>query len=125
MMNKTVMMIASIALAGSMFSLPASAISEAYRARLEKSGCTQVSDANGTCNTHHSKKQNQHSQSQAERRTGPADPQASRKVARDIDSIIAGKYQGQPVNYIHATGWHPLNKQRNTAKNLDLLQNLI
>lgn len=111
MMNKTLMMVATVGLVGGMFSLPASAISEAYRAQLEKSGCTQVSEANGTCNTHLTKKQNQHAQSQADRRTGPADPKAAREVARDIDSNIAGKYQGQAVDYMHATGWRPLNEE--------------
>ncbi|SNY70019.1 hypothetical protein [Enterobacter sp. CC120223-11] len=111
MMNKTLMMLATTALVGGMFSLPASAISEAYRAQLEKSGCTQVSDANGTCNTHHSKKQNQHAQSQADHRNGPAEPQAAREVARIMDSHIAGKNQGQAVDYMHTGGWRPLNEE--------------
>lgn len=108
-MKKTLMMIAAAAIAGSFFSLPASAISQAYRAQLEESGCTQVSEANGTCNIKHSKKQNE--QSQASQRHGAADSQASGEVARDIDTHIAGKYQGQAVDYMHAEGWQPLNEE--------------
>ncbi|WP_333010354.1 hypothetical protein [Kluyvera sichuanensis] len=38
---------------------PAYAISAHYRAQLEKSGCTQVTDGNGTCDIHKTKAQNQ------------------------------------------------------------------
>lgn len=110
------MMIAIATLAGGMFSQSASAISEAYRAQLEKSGCTQVSEANGSCNPAHSRKQNQHAQSQADRRSGAADPQAAREVARDIDSNIAGKYQGQAVDYMRATGWQSINAEQTRWK---------
>lgn len=115
-MNKKLMIIATMALAGGMFSQSASAISEAYRAQLEKSGCTQVSEANGTCNPAHSRKQNQHTQSEADRRSGPAEPQAAREVAREIDSNIAGKYQGQAVDYMRATGWQPMNEEQTRWK---------
>lgn len=101
---------------GAMFSQSAFAISEAYRAQLEKSGCTQVSEANGTCNTKHTRKQNQLAQSQADRRNGPAEPVAAREVAREVDSNIAGKYQGQAVDYMRATGWHPLNEEQTRWK---------
>ncbi|AXF58497.1 hypothetical protein DVA43_02460 [Leclercia sp. W6] len=37
---------------------PAHAISASYRAQLEKSGCTQVTDSNGTCDIHKTKAQN-------------------------------------------------------------------
>ncbi|MFJ3456375.1 hypothetical protein ACIPMZ_05325 [Scandinavium goeteborgense] len=59
MMNKKMMMIATTLVVGGMFSFPASAISQAYRAQLEKSGCTQVSEANGTCRPELTRKQNQ------------------------------------------------------------------
>ncbi|MGL4727071.1 MAG: hypothetical protein ACRCWW_21605 [Scandinavium sp.] len=115
-MNKKLMIIATMAVAGGMFSQSAFAISEAYRAQLEKSGCTQVSEANGTCNPAHSGKQNQHAQSEADRRSGVAEPQAAREVARDIDSNIAGKYQGQAVDYMRATGWQPMNEEQTRWK---------
>ncbi len=38
---------------------PAHAISRAYRAQLERSGCTQMSDAAGTCDIRKTKAQNQ------------------------------------------------------------------
>jgi len=37
---------------------PAHAINEKYRAQLERSGCTQVTEADGTCDIHKTKAQN-------------------------------------------------------------------
>lgn len=71
-MNKKVMMLATVVLAGSLFSVSASAISEAYRAQLEKSGCTQVSEANGTCNPKHTRQQNERAQTELKRKADPA-----------------------------------------------------
>lgn len=38
--------------------IPAHAISAKYRAKLERSGCTQITDANGSCDVNKTKKQN-------------------------------------------------------------------
>lgn len=51
MMKKVIM---AVMLSGLMIS-NAFAISESYRAKLEKSGCTQVTEANGTCDINKSK----------------------------------------------------------------------
>lgn len=40
------------------YSIPAHAISAKYRAKLERSGCTQQTDANGSCDVNKTKKQN-------------------------------------------------------------------
>jgi len=54
MMKKVIM---AVMLSGLMIS-NAFAISESYRAKLEKSGCTQVTEANGTCDINKSKATN-------------------------------------------------------------------
>jgi hypothetical protein len=81
MMNKKVMMLATVVMAGSLFSVSAFAISEAYRAQLEKSGCTQVSEANGTCNPKHSRQQNKHPQA---RFKGDADSRTTSGLTRKV-----------------------------------------
>ncbi len=112
-MNKKIMMVATTLVVGGIFSFPASAISEAWRAQLEKSGCTQVSEANGTCNPMLTYKQNQHAQAQ---NGVKGDAQETRDLARSIDSDIAGKYQGQAVDYMRVTGWKPLNEEQTRWK---------
>ncbi|WP_318378300.1 hypothetical protein [Enterobacter sp.] len=54
MMKKVIM---AVMLSGLMIS-NAFAISESYRAKLKKSGCTQVTEANGTCDINKSKAAN-------------------------------------------------------------------
>lgn len=105
-----------VAVTGGIFSQSASAISEAYRAQLEHSGCTQVSEADGTCHPKHNSKQNAQPSSQASRRSGAADPSAGQDVAREIDANIAGKYQGQAVDYMNATGWQTMNEEQTRWK---------
>ncbi len=112
-MNKKIMMVATTLMVGGIFSFPASAISEAYRAQLEKSGCTQVSESNGTCDPTLTHKQNQHAQAQNGVKD---DSQENRDLARSIDSDIAGKYQGQAVDYMRVTGWKPLNEEQTRWK---------
>lgn len=92
---------------GGLYFHSAFAISESYRAQLESSGCTQVSEANGTCNPHHSKQQNA---AQANRHH-QANPDAAADVARTIDRHIAGKYQGEAVDYMESQGWQSQNEE--------------
>lgn len=92
--------IVMMALVGGIFSQPVFAISEAYRAQLEQSGCTQVDEANGTCNvgrTQHHQHGNQDTKRELEHR---------------LDSAIAGSYQGQAVDYMQQAGWHSINEER-------------
>lgn len=56
MMKKKIL--ATLALAA-ITAAPAHAISEKYRQQLIRSGCTQVTEANGTCDIHKTKAQNQ------------------------------------------------------------------
>ncbi|GDX06307.1 hypothetical protein RHD99_12420 [Buttiauxella selenatireducens] len=58
MMKKIILALLTTALVAGTVS-PAFAISASYRAKLEHSGCTQVSEADGSCNVNKSKAQNQ------------------------------------------------------------------
>ncbi|MBJ3590945.1 hypothetical protein JGC56_07265 [Salmonella enterica subsp. enterica serovar Saintpaul] len=100
---------ALILLMGGLYFHNALAISESYRAQLQKSGCTQVSEANGTCNIHPTQRQNA---AQASRHHGQAEPEAAADVARTLDRHIAGKYQGEAVDYMEALGWESQNEER-------------
>lgn len=54
-MKKTVMIALALA---TLTALPAHAISAKYRVKLERSGCTQVTESNGTCDINKTKAQN-------------------------------------------------------------------
>lgn len=95
---------------GCVFSHPALAISEAYRAQLEKSGCTQVSEANGTCDIHQAS-QHTADHSEASHRHGQADSEAAREVAGELTSHLVGKFQGQAVDYMKGEGWKTMNDE--------------
>lgn len=58
MMKKIILALTATALLAASVS-PAFAISASYRAKLERSGCTQVSEADGSCNINKTKAQNQ------------------------------------------------------------------
>lgn len=88
-----------LAVVGGIFSQPVFAISEAYRAQLEQSGCTQVDEANGTCHVGHTRHHHR-------------DDESTGNIAREIDSNIAGKYQGEAVDYMEDAGWHSTNGER-------------
>ncbi|KAA1046996.1 hypothetical protein [Pseudocitrobacter sp. 73] len=88
------------ALLAALFCQPALAISEAYRAQLERSGCTQVSEANGTCDVNASHHHNHKVKLSAN------------DVAYQLDSHIAGKYEGQAVDYMQTQGWQPANDEQ-------------
>lgn len=98
-----------IAMVSGLFCQPVFAISEAYRAQLERSGCTQVEDANGTCNV----KQNVHHDAAPKKTT--ADKQHA--MERNLDSHIAGRYQGQAVDYMEKAGWKSVNAERTRWRN--------
>ncbi|QLY61073.1 hypothetical protein HV211_11500 [Citrobacter freundii] len=72
----------------------ANAISASYRSQLEKSGCTQVTDGNGTCDIHKSKRENmKHHHAEL----APAE--------RTIDQAVAGKKLSEVVPLLVANGW--------------------
>ena len=89
---------------GGLFSQPVFAISEAYRAQLEQSGCTQVEDANGTCSVKHHRQHSSHSQQ--------TEPDRLHAMERNLDTHIAGRYQGQAVDYMEQAGWQSVNVER-------------
>ncbi|MCD1125151.1 hypothetical protein LPW36_03765 [Jinshanibacter sp. LJY008] len=91
-----------------MTSYNAFAISEAYRKQLDASGCTQVSEASGACNFHHSKSQNQ---SEANKNSGTALSGPAVETARELDKKISGKYLGQAVDAMTADGWSRSNQE--------------
>ncbi|WMY75123.1 hypothetical protein RHD99_03850 [Buttiauxella selenatireducens] len=114
MKRKNITLVLTLCMSGLYFH-NAFAISDAYRAQLENSGCTQVSEANGTCN---SEDTNQYDTSDDSSETRHhhhhhrADSDAADDVARGIDRHIAGKYQGQAVDYMEDQGWESLNDER-------------
>ena len=56
--NKITFAVAAILFLSPVFISKAHAISAGYRAQLERSGCTQVTESNGTCDIHKTKAQN-------------------------------------------------------------------
>lgn len=111
MMKKTIAMaiLAATTLAG-FTTLPAHAISEAYRAQLERSGCTQLTDGNG-CDIHKSKAQNQAAaQPQASQRHGKADPKAARAVQAEILPQVRDKDLAQAIKVMAQQGWTRVGK---------------
>ena len=87
----------------------AHAISEAYRKQLEASGCTQVSDANGTCQLHQSRPQPDNAQ--ASQRSGPALPGPAAEVATSLNKLVTGKSQDQAMYIMQRQGWERANNQ--------------
>lgn len=85
-----------IALVCSFAVMPAHAINAHYRAQLERSGCTQVSDSDGTCDIHKTKAQNAKATS------------GSNTFTADADHVL-----NQPIStsaeYLLAKGWKPNN----------------
>lgn len=74
-------------------SLPSHAISHAYRAKLERSGCTEVTSNNGTCDINKTKAQNLHKQVQSL----PA-------IAADVESLV-DEPVSEAVDHLIAEGW--------------------
>lgn len=93
-----------------LFSQSVFAISEAYREQLEESGCTQVTEASGECQPGHSR-HHHHYESEANRRSVSSHEQATRDIAYNLESHIAGKYQGEAVDYMEDHGWHAANEE--------------
>ncbi|XXD10329.1 hypothetical protein ACMYSN_05850 [Klebsiella sp. R445] len=81
--------------AGSLFQ-PVFAISEAYRAQLERSGCTQVSEANGTCHVGHA----YHQYQDADNHKHNARREVAEDIVHDLDVNITGMYQQQAVDFM-------------------------
>ena len=75
------------------------AISQSYRAQLERSGCTQVTDDNG-CDIHKSRAENERNERRLQQRHGNSLDQLS----SEIDTIIGADY-GDAVNYLYEHGW--------------------
>lgn len=109
MKNSSLLLVACVT---GLLAQPAFAISQAYRDQLERSGCTQVSEANGECDSSRPKYHRDDAESDATDSDEAAYLQSVRKVARDLNSHIAGKYQGQAVDYMARKGWHHANEER-------------
>lgn len=91
---------------------PVFAISEAYRAQLENSGCTQASEASGTCDSNQAYRQHTSQGLQRESRNALTKRDAAKKIAHDLDTRLAGMYQGQAVDLMQEEGWHSANAER-------------
>ncbi|MBJ3813906.1 hypothetical protein F9C28_02900 [Shimwellia pseudoproteus] len=107
-MNRIMIITTGAVLLASSFN--ASAISEAYRKQLARSGCTQLTDGNG-CDSHKTRAEN----FPPKNSTAPATPAATAMsgpaagVAHDLDKKVVGKYQGQAVDAMITDGWKRLN----------------
>lgn len=109
---------------GSLYLHNAFAISEAYRAQLENSGCTQVSEANGTCNPNNSDQYEGDEDSSEEyhhHHHHRVNSDSADDIANNIDRHISGKYQGQAVDYMDAHGWESLNDERTRWRKADFI----
>lgn len=105
---------------GGLYLHNAFAISKAYRAQLEHSGCTQVSEANGTCNPGNSVL-NVSNEDYSHSRHHHANQYNADEIAKNIDRHIAGKYQGQAVDYMDEQGWESLNDEHTRWKKSDFI----
>ncbi|MDX6022182.1 hypothetical protein SIL08_18055 [Scandinavium sp. V105_16] len=114
-MMKKLMMIASVVAACGLFSVPASAISEAYRAQLEKSGCTQISEADGTCDPTHVKK---HAHNTHDDKATP------QNASRDLHDHLVGKTLSQAIGHMHNSHWNPLNEEETRWGKSDMIAEL-
>lgn len=92
-MKKLVMVCLCLSVAGSAY-----AITPAYRAQLERSGCTQITDGNG-CDIHKSKAENHATKA---RKTSHAEYVAATKT---IDQAVAGKPLSEIVPLPGNAGW--------------------
>lgn len=73
------------------------AISEGYRKQLEYSGCTQISDADGSCDIHKSKRENQ--------RIHHQDAAPAGDMAHKLANAVAGKSLHQAGAVMAKSGW--------------------
>lgn len=78
----------------------ANAISASYRAQLESSGCTQVTDGHG-CDSHKTKAQNSAAEHSAEKHKYSLD-----EISSEVDTVINTEY-GEGANYLLDKGWRP------------------
>lgn len=108
---KYFILVAGMVSVAGIFSQPAFAISQAYREQLARSGCTQVSEANGDCDVSLSRSRKYGAESEETERNETAYLQSVREVARELNSHVAGKYQGQAVDYMARKGWHHINEE--------------
>lgn len=75
---------------------PAHAISAKYRQQLERSGCTEMSDADGSCDIHKTKAQNTKASS------------GSKGLAAEADHVM-NKPISDSAEYLLSKGWKPNN----------------
>lgn len=80
--------LALIALVCSFAVMPAHAINAHYRAQLERSGCTQVSDGDGTCDIHKTKAQNAKAKSGSNAFTADADHVLNQPISTSAEYLL-------------------------------------
>lgn len=105
-MKKVIM--AGLIAAASFASLNANAISHEYRARLADSGCTQVDEANGTCNTGASAQQRAHDKSectQIREANGECEASPRHRGGSYGAPNIVNKFRGEAVDTMSEAGW--------------------
>lgn len=96
MNKKLILMFLALSVAGS-----ANAISSSYRIQLERSGCTQVTDSNGTCDIHKTKTEN-YMTTNKDKQPKYADLSLAE---RTFDKALAGKPLSEVVSLLVNAGW--------------------
>ncbi|ELO4930451.1 hypothetical protein QUR06_000248 [Escherichia coli] len=94
--------IISLVLVVGFISSPAFAINAKYREQLIKSGCTQVTESNGTCDIHKTKEQNE-----ARFATDP-DVKERREISAFINDSVLGQDTKDANNSLEIYGFHPV-----------------
>lgn len=114
-MNKFVVVAVAAGLA--FVSIPSYAINAHYRDQLVRSGCTQVTDGNSTCDIHKTKAQNEKAQRDGYRynqtRQKPLSP-SYKALTTQAESII-GVDIGEAADFLLAQGWKANNGEWHKA----------
>lgn len=96
--NKITMAVAVVLFSAPLFTSKAYAISSTYRAQLERSGCTQVTELNGTCDIHLTKAQNK-----AAAQSPAAKEHA--QIAAFLEEKVLEKKRDDAYAALTANGW--------------------
>lgn len=80
---------------------PAHAISRAYRAQLERSGCSQMTDAAGTCDITRTKAQNRANNLNAQPHSLRIDHMIGKSIDEVASQLIAGGWKATGGRWYH------------------------
>ncbi|HDS4345618.1 TPA: hypothetical protein QH074_004307 [Enterobacter hormaechei subsp. steigerwaltii] len=108
--------LAAVIAAATMTSINANAISHEYRHRLAASGCTQVDEANGVCDTGASAQKQRYNDSSECTQVQEANGECEMTSRHNGGSYnapegVIGKYQGEAVDAMKDQGWSQTNEE--------------